>query len=208
MLLVLRAGLAHHGINRAAGRERLQEFLETAFGVHVHRLVLEILDIRLGLPQDKLPHGFQIAVEKHGADQRLERVCQRGSPQTSAARLLAAAHHEVFADADRDGMHAQPLAGDQPGTHLGEVALGKRREPRKKMFGKDQLQDGVAQEFEPLIVKMMPLRLVAQARVGQSFRKQKGIAEFILNPLFQRIHKARRRKIRRRERRRLQSVGH
>jgi hypothetical protein len=46
------------------------------------------------------------------------------------------------------------------------------------------LQHCVTEKLETLIVKMMPLRFVAQARMSQSLGQQKRIAEFISDSLF------------------------
>lgn len=41
------------------------------------------------------------------------------------------------------------------------------------MLRDDQLQNGVAEKFQALIIEMMALGFVPQARVGQRFREQK-----------------------------------
>jgi hypothetical protein len=40
------------------------------------------------------------------------------------------------------------------------------RKESEKVFGKDQLEYSVAEKLQPLIVKMMTLRLMAKARMG------------------------------------------
>jgi hypothetical protein len=51
------------------------------------------------------------------------------------------------------------------------------------MFGKDQLEDGVSEEFQPLIVEMMPLGLVPKARMRQGFRQQERISKLVADAL-------------------------
>ena len=51
------------------------------------------------------------------------------------------------------------------------------------MFGKDQLKDSVSKEFQALIVEMMPLGLVPQARMGQGFRQQERISKLVADAL-------------------------
>ena len=56
-----------------------------------------------------------------------------------------------------------------------EYCLARLAEMRKqtvKMFGKNQLQDGVAKKFETLIVEMMALRFMTQARMRQRFSQK------------------------------------
>ena len=49
----------------------------------------------------------------------------------------------------------------------------------EQILRKDELQHGVAEEFEPLIVEMMALRLVTEAGMGERFRQQQGVAKFV-----------------------------
>jgi hypothetical protein len=46
------------------------------------------------------------------------------------------------------------------------------------------LQNSVTEKLKTLIVKMVPLRFVAQARVSQGFSQQKRITEFVSDSLF------------------------
>jgi len=46
------------------------------------------------------------------------------------------------------------------------------------------LQNSVTEKLETLIVEMMPLRFVAQARMSQSLGQQKRISEFVSDSLF------------------------
>jgi len=58
------------------------------------------------------------------------------------------------------------------------------RKQSEKMLGKNDLENRVTEEFETLIIKMMPLRLVAEARMGQSLGQEKRISEFVSDSLF------------------------
>ena len=59
------------------------------------------------------------------------------------------------------------------------------------MFRDDKLQDGIAQEFQPLIIKIAPLCLVAQARMRQRFCEQERIAKFVIDAFLERIQRPR-----------------
>jgi hypothetical protein len=50
------------------------------------------------------------------------------------------------------------------------------------------LKNRVPEKFEALIIKMMPLRLMAEARMGQSLGQEKRIAELIADPVFKGVH--------------------
>jgi hypothetical protein len=58
----------------------------------------------------------------------------------------------------------------------------------KEPLGENQLQHGVAEEFQPLVVKVVPLRLMPERRVRERLRKQERIAELIFEALFERVH--------------------
>ena len=54
----------------------------------------------------------------------------------------------------------------------------------EKMLSKNDLENCVTEELETLIIEMMPLRLVAEARMGQSLGQEKRISEFVSDSLF------------------------
>ncbi len=56
------------------------------------------------------------------------------------------------------------------------------------MLGHDELEHSIAQELEALIIKMMPLRFVAEAGMGQRFRQEKRVAKLMTDTFFERIH--------------------
>jgi len=56
------------------------------------------------------------------------------------------------------------------------------------VLGEDELEDGIAQELEALIVEMMALGLVPEAGMRESLRKEQGVPEFVTDALFQGGH--------------------
>ena len=56
------------------------------------------------------------------------------------------------------------------------------------MFGDHELQYGVTQKLQTLIVEIMELCLVSDAGMGQCFREEERVSEFITNAVFERIH--------------------
>ena len=87
-------------------------------------------------------------------------------------------------------MQFQCLARDHSCTQFSEAPFAGTGKMGVEMLGHDQLQDRISQKLQPLIIKMPPLRLVAEARMGQRFRQQKRVAKFILDSLFKWIHAA------------------
>jgi hypothetical protein len=82
----------------------------------------------------------------------------------------------------------EPFARNKLRPQLRELPLGEVRVLIEEVLGEDELEDRIAEEFEALIVEVMPLRLVAQARVSESLSQEQGIAEFVAKTLFERIH--------------------
>jgi hypothetical protein len=57
------------------------------------------------------------------------------------------------------------------------------RKQAEKMFRKDDLENRVTEKLETLIIEMMSLRLVAEARMCQSLGQEKRISEFVSDSL-------------------------
>ena len=93
---MLRSGLGHDFIDRASRRDRLEQFLELAFRVHVDRFFHELRQVRRGLFENKFSRRHEVAVQVDRAHERFERIRQRRIPEPAAARFFAAAHHQVF----------------------------------------------------------------------------------------------------------------
>jgi hypothetical protein len=53
------------------------------------------------------------------------------------------------------------------------LSLGFGTEMVKQILGDNKLENGVPQKFQTLIIKMIPLRLMTQARVREGLREQK-----------------------------------
>src|SRR5262245_55702491 len=56
------------------------------------------------------------------------------------------------------------------------------------MFGDHELQHCVTQKLQALIVEIIELGLVSDARMGQCFREEERVSEFITNAFFERFH--------------------
>src|SRR5437763_3146610 len=62
-LRMLRSGLGHDFIDRAPRRDRLEQFLELAFRVHVDRFFHELRQVRRGLFENKFSRPNEVAVQ-------------------------------------------------------------------------------------------------------------------------------------------------
>src|SRR4051812_25481203 len=56
------------------------------------------------------------------------------------------------------------------------------------MLRDDELEDGIAEVLEPLIVEMMPMRFVAETRMSQRLGQQQRVAELVADTFFKRVH--------------------
>ena len=61
----------------------------------------------------------------------------------------------------------------------------------EEILGKDELQDGVAEELQTLIVEVVALGLVAEAGMSQGLIQQSLIVESVAYQHFQRLHRVR-----------------
>jgi hypothetical protein len=58
------------------------------------------------------------------------------------------------------------------------------------MLGDDELEDGVTEKFESLIIKVSALFLMPHTRMGERLPEQLRIAKLMRDALFQRMHGA------------------
>ena len=58
----------------------------------------------------------------------------------------------------------------------------------KKMLRHYELQDRIAEKLQALIIEMMLLGLMSDARMRERFRQQERIAELVTNAVFERVH--------------------
>ena len=189
--LMLRAALVDDRVGGADGGNGLEELLQPAFWVVVGGVDLQAFEEFARFRQDDAADGYEVTVEIHGADERLEGVGQGAGAFASSVCLLAAAHHQVASDAEALGEDAEAVAGDDAGTDFGQVAFAEVGKLIEEMLGENELEDGVSEEFEALVVEVMALRLVAEAGVGERFREQQSVAEFVFEALFEWVHAGR-----------------
>jgi hypothetical protein len=165
--VVVGAGGRDDGIMRGLGGDSLEEFLEFAFGVFEDGNNGEAAEGVLELVQNKIAGGFKAAIEKDGAQERLEGVGQGGGALAAAVLLLAAAEQQVFAEAETPAMLGQGAAIDHFGASLGERAFAHGGEFFVELASEDELQDGVTEELEALIGLDGRALLVGDRGMGQ-----------------------------------------
>jgi hypothetical protein len=85
-------------------------------------------------------------------------------------------------------MNCQRFARNQTRPQLRQLPFRFRGEITIKMLGDDELKDRVPQKFQPLIIEMISVRLMAQAGVSQRFRQEQSIPKLVTDTFFERIH--------------------
>ena len=102
--------------------------------------------------------GVEAAVEVDGGDQRLAGVGQHRRLAPPARLLLAAAEEEPLAEAELAGDLGQAELVDDAGARLGQLALVALGRGVHQQVPDDEVEHGVAEELEPLVVGAPPAR--------------------------------------------------
>src|ERR1043166_7516780 len=142
--VVVGAGGRDDGIMRGLGGDSLEEVLEFAFGVFEDGNNGEAAEGVLELVQNKIAGGFKAAIEKDGAQERLEGVGQRRGALPATMLFLAATQEQVFAKAQTPAMLGQGAAIDHFGAGLGERAFADGGKLFIQLASEHELKDSIA----------------------------------------------------------------
>ena len=159
-------------IDQAARRNALQNFLELALGIDLQRFFFEACQVVAHLLENEPARRREITVEVDRAQERFESVAEVGIALPAAARIFPAAHQEMLPEIEPGGMHFEGLTRDKAGALDREATFTCFAVAREEMFGDDELQDGVTQELEALVVEMFSLLFVGDAGMGQGLGEE------------------------------------
>ena len=148
-----------------------------------------MFEVFTGFRKNDSPDSDVIGIEVNGADESLVSIGKGGGPFASAAGFFTAAHHEMAAKIEAFCVHLEAVARNELGTHLGELALAEFWKMIEEPLGENELEDGIAEEFQTLIIEVMALGFVAERRMSKRFREEERIAKLVFQPLFERIHR-------------------
>lgn len=130
----------------------LDEFLEFALGVDFggigHGFTEEVGEVG---PENGAD-GFGSGVEPEGADEGFEGVGEVGRGVAAAGAFFAAPEAEVGAEAEGSGDAGEGGFVGQAGADFGEASFVPGGLRQEEVFGGDEAEGGVAEEFEPLVV--------------------------------------------------------
>lgn len=153
---------------------------------HLLKLALRVLgvgrgrqrfDLRLEASQHEFAGSLETGVDEDRAEERFEGVGECGGPLASAVEGFAAAEEEVAAQVEAAALFGEEAAVDQSGAGLGEIALTEIGEAVVELAGEDQLENRVAEEFEPLVVLNAVTLFVSHRGVGEGELEEFGVPE-------------------------------
>lgn len=117
--------------------------------------------------QERLTGCLETAVNIDGPDDRLEGIRQGGTASTPAAGILTTTENQVLPQKQPTGLRCQRGPIHQLSPRLSQSALTQPRETLVQLRGDRQLDDGIAQKLETLVVILFPSLLVDHRRMGQ-----------------------------------------
>src|SRR3989338_367517 len=172
---VLGAGLFDDAVVRQLLFVLLRVFLERRFIVADIAGARDRLDL---LPQpvdDEVAGLAEAGVKIERADQRFKSVGEVRFPALAAAPLFVPGEKKHVAEAKFAADPGEGLVGDDRRPDLGQVAFGESGEFVVEVFSGGELQNGVAQELQTLVVGKPPF--VAVRAVGQRLVEQIDVQE-------------------------------
>ena len=143
--------------------------MQLPFGIHFERFLFEPLEILFHFLENKTADSLEIAVEIDRAEERFKGVAEGGSALPAAARFFAAPHQQMPAEVERGRADLERFARDQTRPAGREAAFSRFAIAREEVFGNDELEDGVAEEFKPLIVELLSLPFMRHTRMSERF---------------------------------------
>ena len=173
---VVGAFLVQEVVNGRGAQVVLGVLLEQGLVVELMFAGHDAVDLLVHVSEDESPGLLQAAVQIHRPDNGLVRAGRQ-------ARRHARRLHDAFAEVEmldevEPFRHAGArLAADDNALDARQFAFQKLGEPAEQFFADDEAQNGVAEEFEPL-VRLQAVR--GHARVRQRALEQVGAVEPVL----------------------------
>lgn len=174
-------------VARVAAPLALRVLEEGALEVEVGTVGGDFLEVRQEVGGDERPGRLEAAVEVDGAEDRLEGVPEDRGARASAGEVFLAAEVEEVADADGAAFFGEDGLADEEGLDLGEVALTLVAVAFEEVLGDDEVEDGVAEEFEALVGGDALLLVRVDVRsVPESAVEEAGVVEPVMQAFLQR----------------------
>jgi hypothetical protein len=123
-----------------------------------------------------------------GTGDGFQGVGERGIAVTAPVGLFATSHAQMEPRSMRRAMRASALVETSWARALVSNPFISLRKSLEEQMGQGELQHGVTEEFETLVVGLGALRLIADAAVRERELEQRGIAKGVPENGFQLVH--------------------
>ena len=146
---------------------------------------LLVLYIVHHIAEDECSGLFKASVLEDGSDDSLEGVGYHRIPLPSAGRVLSFSEQEIVLKSELACVISKRGFTYKACPQLCKAALRKLRIMVVQVFARHEFQNGVAEEFEPLVTALMPeimligIRAVTKCQL-QPADVRKGTADFLL----------------------------
>lgn len=188
ILGVIGSILTNDLVVRWRSADGLNHLLKLAFGIDVQRAVMQRSEILGKEMCGKALCCVVARIEVNGTGDGFQGISECGVAISAAISLFATAHAQMEAESDAACDACERLGGDQLRTCLREDAFIGLWQSLEEQMGKSELQHGIAQEFEALVVGLCPLCLIADTAVSERELEQRGIAKGVPEDGFQLFH--------------------
>ena len=148
---------ADHLITRLGASAGPQQLLQSGFVVgyeeHLAAGVGEPIELRLqNMGENKGARREESAIEIQGGEDGFDGVSQQGGFAAASGLLLAASKPEIAAELQLLGAVHQVIGIDQMSAELGKFTFLIGRKALEQFLAGDQLQDGIAEKLQLLVV--------------------------------------------------------
>jgi hypothetical protein len=164
---VIGAALIEHFVAWAGGTGGLENFLEASFWIQVFVIEVEGGDFLMAQVHDDGGSGLDVGVHVDGTDEGFDGIGEGGGTFSATGGGLAFAHEQVGTEVDAQGVSFQGGPGDQLGAEFGQSTFVQLRKEQEDFPGQDELQHGIAEELESLVIEVRTVGLVRETRVCQ-----------------------------------------
>src|SRR4029077_6463604 len=152
-LLVVGAALAYHAIFRRRPPPPLQKFLQRGFAIGLRDALTALLERLLEEHPSQHPaRRAKSAIDINRGDYRFERISEQGLLFPPAVFLSPAPQPQVLAQAQPPRSRLQGTCIYDPRAALGKLPFAPLRKTRQEIFAGEQLEDGIPEKLQPLIV--------------------------------------------------------
>ena len=175
--VVIGAGRGEHLILRCLGGDGLENFLQRAFRIVRLGRVVHIRERWLEGAQNKIPRDFVAAIQEQRAQHGLEGIGQDRRPLAPAVELLAAAEDQQRPETQRAALRGERILSHELRADFRKRAFVVVRITGEERVREDELQHGVPEIFEALVVILARAQLVGNGRMRQRQPQQVTVAK-------------------------------